>query len=219
MLTFYYHPLSPIARRVWICLLEKQIPFQPNIVQLNQKEQFEPEFLALNPFHHVPVIVDGDVKLIESIAILDYLDRAYPNLPMTPNNPADLGKMRMVQMSIVNELMSTFPVIITTGGQIPSEHPKAKTLVTSLEFLQTELGDRPYFGGETINLADCVAGVTVPLIQRLGVDLSYYPQLLAWRDRLYDRPSWPQTEPPTEDFDRWRRWILLTIQRSTDKKS
>jgi glutathione S-transferase len=53
MLTFYYHPLSPIARRVWICLLEKQIPFESKIVQLQHKEQFEPEFLALNPFHHV----------------------------------------------------------------------------------------------------------------------------------------------------------------------
>ena len=111
MLTFYYHPLSPIARRVWICLLEKQIPFEPKIVKLQHKEQFEPEFLALNPFHHVPVIVERDVKLIESIAILDYLDRAYPTPPMSLDNPAALGKMRMVQMAIANELMPTFPAI------------------------------------------------------------------------------------------------------------
>ncbi len=83
MLKFYYHPLSPISRRVLICLLEKSIEFEPVIVQLNLKEQFQPEFLALNPFHHVPVLVDGDVKLIESIAILDYLDARYPTPRMS----------------------------------------------------------------------------------------------------------------------------------------
>lgn len=57
MLTFYYHPLSPVARRVWLFLLEKEIPFHPVVVDLRQ-EQFTPEFLTLNPFHHVPVIVD-----------------------------------------------------------------------------------------------------------------------------------------------------------------
>ncbi len=34
MLTFYYHPLSPVARRVWLALLEKEIPFEPKLVNL-----------------------------------------------------------------------------------------------------------------------------------------------------------------------------------------
>jgi glutathione S-transferase len=214
MLTFYYHPLSPIARRVWICLLEKQIPFEPKIVQLQHKDQFEPEFLALNPFHHVPVIVERDVKLIESIAILDYLDRAYPTPPMSLDNPAALGKMRMVQMAIANELMPIAPAIVVAEGQLYPEHPKAQTLTAALTFLEGQLSDRYYFGGEAIDLADCVAGATLPLLRRLGVDFSEYPQLEEWMDRLCDRPSWRQTEPSADDFDRWRRWIQLMVKRS-----
>jgi glutathione S-transferase len=214
MLTFYYHPLSPIARRVWICLLEKQIPFEPKIVHLQHKQQFEPEFLVLNPFHHVPVIVDRDVRLIESIAILDYLDRAYPLPAMTPDSPADWGKMRMVQMAIVNELMPIVPALVTNDGQLPSAHPKAQTLPTALTFLQVQLGDRDYFGGEAIDLADCVAGTTLPLLLRLGVDFSDYPQLKQWLERLNARPSWQQTASTSEDFDRWRRWIQLMVKRS-----
>ncbi|NJL46544.1 MAG: glutathione S-transferase family protein [Leptolyngbyaceae cyanobacterium SM2_5_2] len=68
MLTFYNHPLSPIARRVWWTLLEKQIPFELVTVDLTGA-QFEPEFLALNSFHHVPVITEGGLRLIESLAI------------------------------------------------------------------------------------------------------------------------------------------------------
>ena len=59
MLKFYYHPLSSLARRVWIGLLEKNIPFELIQVSLKDGEQFKPEFLAINPFHHVPVIVDN----------------------------------------------------------------------------------------------------------------------------------------------------------------
>jgi glutathione S-transferase len=215
MLTFYYHPLSPIARRVWICLLEKQIPFTGEIVQLQHQEQLEPEFLTLNPFHHVPVLVDQDVRLIESIAILDYLDRAYPTPVMTPDSPAALGKMRMVQMAIVNELMPVFVAIVAAKGQLPADHPKAEALKTVCSFLQDQLGDCPYFGGEEINLADCVAGVSLPLLRRLGVDFNVHTQLNQWMDRLYTRSSWQQTEPPDDAFERWRRYVQLRVKQAT----
>jgi glutathione S-transferase len=168
MLNFYYHPLSPISRRVWVCLLEKEIAFESTTIQLQHKEQFQPEFLAINPFHHVPAIVDGDVRLIESIAILDYLDRVYPQPAMTPETPAAVGKMRMIQMVTTNEIMTTFVPAIVHQGQIPAEHPKAATLSAGLTFMESELGDGDYFGGKTIDLADCVAGVTLSLLRRLS---------------------------------------------------
>ena len=108
MLKFYYHPLSPIARRVWIMLLEKQIPHQPIVVDLAAREHLKPEFLAINPFHHVPAIVDSDLRVIESIAIMDYLELHYPSPALIPDNPAAIAKMRMVQMITVNELMPNF---------------------------------------------------------------------------------------------------------------
>ena len=72
MLKFYYHPLSPLSRRVWIALLEKEISFTPVIINLQDGEQFKRDFLAINPFHHVPVIIDDGLRIIESLAILDY---------------------------------------------------------------------------------------------------------------------------------------------------
>ncbi|MEL6439584.1 MAG: glutathione S-transferase family protein [Cyanobacteria bacterium J06621_8] len=95
MLQFYYHPLSPLSRRVWIALLEKEIPFTPIIINLQDREQFKPEFLALNPFHHVPVIVDQGLRVIESLAILDYLESKYPQHSLLPNDSSQLAKVRM----------------------------------------------------------------------------------------------------------------------------
>lgn len=214
MLTFYYHPLSPIARRVWLTLLEKEVEFEARIVKLNEQEQFEPEFLQLNPFHHVPVLVDADVRLIESIAILDYLDAQYPHLKMTPKSPAAIGRMRMIQMVTTNELMSVFMAVIAASGNLPATHPKATVLNTALSFLNQEIGKDLYFGGDRPGLADCVTGVTVPLLQRLGVPMDNYPALKAWSTRLSARSSWQITEPTEEAFGHWLRYVQLMVKKA-----
>ena len=72
MLKLYYARPSAYAHPVWLALLEKQLPFELIPVNLGG-EQFEPEFLELNPFSHVPVLLDGDFRVMESRAILDYL--------------------------------------------------------------------------------------------------------------------------------------------------
>ncbi|PHM06001.1 glutathione S-transferase family protein, partial [Nostoc sp. 'Peltigera malacea cyanobiont' DB3992] len=56
MLTLYHQPFSPNSRRVWITLLEKGLEFELVEIKLDG-EQFKPEFLAISPFHHIPVLV------------------------------------------------------------------------------------------------------------------------------------------------------------------
>jgi glutathione S-transferase len=70
-----------------VALPEKGLDFQLIPLKLNG-DQLTPEFLSLNPFHHIPVLVDGDFSLFESLAILDYLEAQYPDpslLPLLPN--------------------------------------------------------------------------------------------------------------------------------------
>lgn len=71
MLKLYHYAPSPNSRRVWVALLEKDLEFELVPIDLNG-EQLQPEFLALSPFHHVPVLVDNGFKVVESLAILDY---------------------------------------------------------------------------------------------------------------------------------------------------
>ncbi|MGJ3253300.1 MAG: glutathione S-transferase family protein [Elainellaceae cyanobacterium] len=212
MLTFYYHPLSPVARRVWIALLEKGIPFQPVLVNLNG-DQFKPEFLSLNPFHHVPVVVDGNLRIIESLAILDYLEVTYPAPSLVPHNPQAIAKMRMVQMVTANELMPKLPTLVKVGEHPESDQAMIQPIMTVLDFLTEQLGDAVYLGGEHLSLADVTAGATLPLLHRLGISFANYPAIATWFDRIMAREAWQQTEPDDDAFNTWKRWIALMIKR------
>ncbi|MGB3298956.1 MAG: glutathione S-transferase family protein [Phormidesmis sp.] len=217
MLKFYYHPLSPIARRVWIALLEKEIPFEAVLVDL-RGEQFEADFLLLNPFHHVPALVHDDLRLIESMAILDYLELQFPQVSLSPDTPGAIAQMRMVQMVVTNELLPKLVAVVIADEENPLPEKTTDHLEICLRFLTKQLGDKDYFGGDALNLADAVAGATVPLFNRLGVSLRAYESLQQWQDRITSRSAWQLTKPSDSDFQLWQRWIRLQVQRAKQNR-
>ncbi len=76
-LTFYYGSGSPFAWRVWLALEHKKIPYEMKTISFSSGELEKPEFLAINPRHKVPVIVDDGFALYESNAIVEYLEEKY----------------------------------------------------------------------------------------------------------------------------------------------
>ncbi len=211
MLTFYYHPLSPISRRVWLSLLEKEIPFDPVLVDL-RGQQFKEDFLFINPFHHVPVVVCEDVCLFESMAILDYLESRFPKKPLSPRSARAIAQMKMVQMVVANELLPKLVAVANAEHQPVSEAVN-QHIATCLQFLERQLGEQTYFGGDHINLADIVAGSTVPLFYRLGISLQPYTLLQRWHALIIQRPTWQLTNLSDEAFRQWQRWIQLQIKK------
>jgi glutathione S-transferase len=211
MLQFYYNHISPNARRVWITLLEKEIPFEPILINLDG-DQLQPEFLAVNPFHHIPVIVDQGFKLVESLAILDYLESKYPQPAMLPKTPEALAKVRMVQMLTTNELFPQLISLIYETEDSP-QIIKAKQHIDQVLQLFTELlGNSPYFGSEQLTLGDIVAGIAVISLPNLGVSLQDYPQLNAWTERLMQRPVWQKTKLSAEDFAAFQRRVRVLVR-------
>lgn len=77
-ITFYCGSGSPFAWRVWLALEHKALPYELRMLSFAAGDTRKPEFVALNPRHRVPTIVDGDFVLYESNAIVEYLDEAYP---------------------------------------------------------------------------------------------------------------------------------------------
>ncbi|BAY44013.1 glutathione S-transferase domain-containing protein [Scytonema sp. HK-05] len=204
MLKLYHYPISPNSRRVWITLLEKELEFELVEMKLDG-EQFQPEYLALNPFHHIPVLVDDGFNIVESLAILDYLEAKYPKPAMLPTDAKDLAKVKMVQLVSVNELL---PATVSLSGVMLGlsvnaekiEQAKQKA-ATVLKFFEDLLDERPYFGSQSITLAEVVAGTIVPWLPRTGLSLSDYPKLSAWCDRLIARPAWQTTEATPEAME------------------
>ena len=204
MLKFYYHPLSPLARRVWIALLEKKLDFEPIIVNLDRGEQLKPEFLSLNPFHHVPVIVDDGLRVIESLAILDYLEYKYPEVSLLPNDAETLAKVKMAQMLTNSELGSqVVPLIFYDDDSVKVAQAK-RHLKRICKFLAELLGDNVYFGGDSFTVGDIVAGNGLILISKLGFDLDNFPTISAYCQRLMEREAWQKTQPSQEQIEVWK---------------
>ncbi|MGF1541623.1 MAG: glutathione S-transferase family protein [Pleurocapsa sp.] len=214
MLQFYYHPLSPFARRVWITLLEKQLNFEPIIVNLERGEQLKPKFLQLNPFRRIPLVVDGKFQIIESLAIMDYLEVKYPENPLLPGNPELLAKVKMAQSITNHELGS--PVISLIFNDTDSiKIAKAKRKLNRIcKFLSELLDEAAYFGGDRLSLGDIVAGNGLILINKLGFNFENFPKIDRYCQRLMKREAWQTTQPSSQQIEVWK-----TVARTLIKKN
>ncbi|MCA9775034.1 MAG: glutathione S-transferase family protein, partial [Myxococcales bacterium] len=91
---FYAFPPSPNDRKVRFVLKHLGIPFQDHIVDLASGAQKKPEYLKVNPFGRIPAIVDGDFRLSESHAIMQYLADKKPGsfFPADPRARIDVTR-------------------------------------------------------------------------------------------------------------------------------
>ncbi len=221
MLKLYYNPLSTNARRVWIALLEKEIEFE--LVALKLKgDQFQPDFLAISPFHHVPVLADGDFHVIESLAILDYLEAKYPAIALLPEGFKERALVRMVEMVTINELVPAMSPLVrqTFGGKAdPKDLEKSHQQVAAvLTYFEGLLGKNTFFGkGDRITFADIVAGVSLVWMPELGISLDGYPNLNAWSERLNSRASWQQTQASPELVESFKAQMKQLIKGKQDQ--
>jgi glutathione S-transferase len=195
----YHTPISTNSRRVWVALLEKNLDFE--LIEIHfDGDHLQPEFVAMNPFHRIPVLVDDGFTVFESLAILDYLETKYPEPAMLPKDAKDLAVVKMVELVTINELGPALSPLISEkmgwGNPEPQAIKKAKEKVnTVLAFFEGLLDDRPFFGSNNVTFAECTAGTVVPLLpSQVGVSIDGYPKIQAWCDRLMSRPSWQQTQ-------------------------
>ena len=172
-------------------------------MNLNQGEQLKPEFLSLSPFHHVPVIVDDGVRVIESLAILDYLECKYPQTSMLPQDPQALARVRMAQMVTNSELGSQVVPLVFSDADSPEKRSATRNLKRVCKFMSELLAEDDFFGGEHFTLGDVVAGNGLILINKLGFALDRYPALVNYCDRLMSRPAWQEVQPSDEELKVW----------------
>src|ERR1700723_2680719 len=84
MIKLYDFLPCPFGQKVRIVLAEKGLSYELIQVDLTQGEQRKPEFLRLNPFGRVPVLIDEDVTVYDSTIIAEYLEDEYPEPPLLP---------------------------------------------------------------------------------------------------------------------------------------
>jgi glutathione S-transferase len=206
MLQFYYQKFSLYSRPVWIALLEKKLSFEPIDLVLDG-DQWQPEFLAINPFGRVPVLVDDDFSIFESLAILDYLELQYPIPAFLPTDVRSLTIVRMTQLLVMHELIpAMLNLIHNTNNEIIIQRSNQQ-IITVLSFLEKQLNGNSYIASNRITYADLTAGSLVVWLDYLKITLSEYSKVKMWLNRLMQRPTWVITQPNPEDIPNWLKHI------------
>src|SRR6516225_5396424 len=94
----YTYYRSQASFRVRIALNLKGIAREDSFLHLEKGDQFAAEYRAINPQMVVPTLIDGEVKLFQSLAILEYLDEKYPHPPLLPEAPAARAWVRGIAL-------------------------------------------------------------------------------------------------------------------------
>ena len=185
---------SPNCQRVKVVLAEKKLPYEIVPVDLRKKEQKKPDFLKLNPYGKVPVIIDGTTVLYESCIINEYLEEKYPQPPLMPKDPAKKAKIRILTDYGINHLdpyQNIRAEIAKDEKERNSEvlESAKNELKNLLQRFEREIGDQPYLAGD-FSLLDAAVIPRFLRMEGFGVlpDASL-PRLGSWLQRMKERPS------------------------------
>ena len=195
MLTLYEFGISPFGQKVKIALREKGVPFE-------RRNAFENRdaLRGANRRAELPLLVDGEVEVSESTIILDYIDEKWPEPPLMPADPAARAEARHVEELCDTQLealifglaeMRFFPV-----GEEAAEKAIAAYAAQDIKRiyadLEEALGDRDYFGGDSIGRADCAAFPHLNTARSMKI-APPSERLEAWLQRMKTRDSVAET--------------------------
>jgi glutathione S-transferase len=103
-LELYHHGSSTCAAKVRLALAEKRLPWASRYVDILKGEQFDSEFVALNPKAVVPVLVHDGAVIVESTVICEYLEETFPANPIYPATPLERARVREWTKAVDEEL-------------------------------------------------------------------------------------------------------------------
>ena len=95
MLKLYHGDTSVCSQKVRLVLTEKRLAWEGIFIDLGKGDQFRPDYMALNPNAVVPTLVDDGKVIIESTMINEYIDDAFPSVPLRPADPYERALMRL----------------------------------------------------------------------------------------------------------------------------
>ncbi len=200
MIKLHYHPISTYARRVWMALLEKQIPHELVQVDLLTRKNRDPDFLALNPYGRVPCLEEGGHVLYESNAILMYLEATHPTPALVPPDARGRSLVDMHMRLCDLQFARNAEAIIVPKRFMPKERwdesafaAARKKIERHLATIEQQLGSGDYLVASRFTLADVAYA---PFLHFLPImDIEPPRAVAAWSRRVLARPSAEQTVP------------------------
>jgi glutathione S-transferase len=129
-LLLYYGSGSPYVWRVQLALEHKALPYDTKVLSFTAGDTRKPEFVALNPRHQVPVLVDDDLVLYESNAIVEYLDEAFPatGAPLLPGDTRTRALIRRLILEVDNYFVTAINPLLDQAFDFKPEERDAEKI-------------------------------------------------------------------------------------------
>lgn len=188
---------TPNGRKVSIMLEEVGLPYRVHPIDIGKGDQFEPEFVAINPNSKIPAIVDADgpdgtpIQVFESGAILVYLaEKTGRFLPADPRGRTQVLQWLMFQMGGVGPM---FGQAHHFRRFAPERIPYAIARYTNeasrlYGVLDRRLGEAEYLAG-AYSIADMATFPWVARWEWQGIELSDFANVKRWHDAIAARPA------------------------------
>jgi len=207
---------SPYAWRVQLALEYKGVPYVSHRMDSGTQENRSAAFLELNPRGKVPVLKTGAATLYESLAIIAFLDRAHPAVPLFGQTAQEHGRIWQRVSEFENYTRDLFDVEIVRPllrGHAKDDpeamRASAARVYVALAWMEQALSNRPYLAGDEITAADIVALPNMQMLRRvalrpeaiemgLGLDElgARLPRLGAWLSRMESMRGYDAAYPP-----------------------
>ncbi|WP_417877532.1 maleylacetoacetate isomerase [Vibrio sp.] len=210
-ITLYGYWRSSAAYRVRICLNLKEIQYESKSVHLVREggEQHSEEYHKLNASELVPVLVDGELRLNQSLAIIQYLDENYPDVVVIPKrSPLRYQALSMAQdIAIEIHPLNNLRVLQYLEGELACDAERKVAWIhhwinKGFASLEEKLANhRKLHGDCKFSLTDSPSIVDICLVPqvynalRFGVDLAAYPIINSIVEACYQLPAFIDAMP------------------------
>jgi glutathione S-transferase len=211
----YWGSGSPFAWRVMLTLEVKGLAYESKLLEFSKGDHKSPAYLRLNPRGKVPTLKDGEFVVYESLAIMTYLDRKYPDPPLFGETAEETGLIWHALEECESYLVPAGdkvvrPIFFGKGlDKVAEIEQAAQTLRHELKIIDGRLAASRWLVGDKISAADIGVFPLVQLLLRaaskeaaqpfnLGL-LSLgqtFPNVASWVQRIEALPNYQRTYPP-----------------------
>ena len=167
-MALFSDPTDHYCQRVRIVLEEKGISSE--IIDTD-KNNITAEILEISPYSTLPVLVDRDVCLYDSVTLMEYLDERFPHPPLLPVYPVARANIRLYIKRIANDWCTIFDRLVDEKLKEAEEKKLKKQLKALITGTNPIFKEKPFFMNEEFSLVDCCIAPILWRLPQVGIEI------------------------------------------------
>lgn len=188
-MALFSDPMDHYSHRVRIVMEEKGVTSE--IIDSDAND-LSSEILEVSPYAELPVLVDRDVCLYDSLILMEYLDERFPHPPLLPVYPVTRANSRTLMLRIDKEICPLVDKLSAKDGTDKELLVAKEELLHEISAIAPTFKEFPFFMSEEFSLADCYLAPILWRLPSLGINLPlnrHLKPLLDYQAKIFERPG------------------------------